>query len=311
MAAIALMAAACVDGDELLCGEGQTFASVNSGPEQCYDQCVDGACAAGFACRSGLCVGQTVPNNNNPPNNTNNNPPNNTNNTPPNNTNNTPPNNTNNTNNTPPNNTNNMCATPVNLGVCEPLCQTGCADSETCAIGRSGPNAPLEAACAPAGAVAAGGTCDAMNACGVGTVCIAEAAGDTSGTCLEICDPADPACSTAGATCAAQNQEMTVGFCIVPEDACDPLNDTCPDGEACALTNLGLQCFPSGGGQAGESCDTSNTSMTPCDKGLVCAGTSPADATCLVLCDPTNDTCADGMCQSEAIPDDPGLGVCG
>lgn len=68
--ALAVMPACGDSGSKSNCENGQKEAEVN-GTKGCYDACMDGACATGFSCKSGLCIADSSNANSNTNSNTN------------------------------------------------------------------------------------------------------------------------------------------------------------------------------------------------------------------------------------------------
>ena len=309
VAGVGLVAVSCggETNNDAQCDADQTFATVD-GVEQCYDNCTDGACGAGFTCQQNLCIADddsnNTENNNQSTNNATNNATNNqstnnqsTNNQSTNNqsTNNQSTNNTTNnqsTNNTNNTNNNGECA-PLSpaIGPCDPICQTGCAATEACVAGKTGPTAPLASQCQPAGTGAVGDACNQENLCAAGLGCFTS--DGTNFSCQQFCATADgEAACEGGAVCAAFDQnEQRIGICTMPTDECTQYpNDSCADGENCYLTNLGLRCIahhPTA--MAGDSC----ASPTDCGDEQACVGGANGNV-CANMCDPNNAMCAEG-----------------
>lgn len=297
------MVVAC-GGSEEKCGDNERLATLGGGEEQCYPVCVDGACATGNVCNSGLCVPATTDNNDDP----NNDDPNNDN---PNSEPNSEPNNddpNNDPNNGDPNNdpNNNPNANPgckqLNLGTCEPLCDpTGCGADQACVIGQESQNGPIISACQPAGTAGAGEACGQTTACQAGLLCVGSSQDDL--TCREMCDVDDAAACGADGVCGPLQGVPGLGACFPTGDECDLLDpSTCGANEACFPTDIGLQCVPSDGKALGEACapPTQQSTSVECVGGAVCAGPSAAESTCLAFCDTAGAACAAGStCQAQ------------
>jgi len=292
---VGLVAASCGGGgdnngtDE--CGADQTFATVN-GVEKCYDNCDNGACPTGFSCESNLCISDGANNgtNNGTTNNTTS-------------TNNGTTNNTTGTNNGVTNNTTGMTNNNTNgmtnggcqeimpaVGECDALCQTGCMADQNCVVASSGPGAPAMAVCQPAGTAVAGDACDQMTACAEGHGCLTTDGGATF-SCRQYCRVGDGEPSCAGAaTCAAADPNIPeLGICIEPEDECTGYpNDSCPDGQNCYQTNIGLRCVDyNAAAMPGDAC----ASPTDCNDAQGCVGDGMTN-NCRALCDPAAPMCA-------------------
>ncbi|PCC72914.1 hypothetical protein SAMN02745121_02032 [Nannocystis exedens] len=120
------------------------------------------------------------------------------------------------------------------------------------------------------------------------------------GTCVPFCQgsPETPECP-AGTTCMIAN-EGVIALCL---PTCDPLAQTCPEGQACVAASVdpdAFFCLPGAGGQgqAFDSCDAA------CDPGLWCgepelAGECDPEALgcCLPFCDLNLPQCPGPMLQ--------------
>jgi hypothetical protein len=259
------MVVACGDDSSSDCGADQRKA-IYAGVEGCYDLCDSGACGTGYTCDpSGLCVPAGGNNSTNNANNT-----------------------TTNNNTTP---VNNATCTPSSLasGVCDPLCQTGCVGDQACVAGGN----PPVSACQPAGPGTAGAVCNNMALCAKGFGCLIESAGATSGVCREYCKPGDATACGAGETCAPLLQDLSLGACAPVSDACTVVPNSCPTGEMCYNTTVGLRCVAhSPTAMVGDAC----TTPTGCGNNMACIGTQGGGATCQLLCSttqpcPDNKTC--------------------
>lgn len=176
--------------------------------------------------------------------------------------------------------------------------------------------------CVPVtGARAAGEACtraDDTDDCARGLFCLtAQSGGAGPGTCVALCDVDDP--GSCGADHCVQFNDGVLPLCRA---ACDPLMQTCPEGQACyaVLTEQAFVCLTSsyapGHGGAGEACAT----VSGCQAGLLCAPASelaacPGDLCCTPLCPIGSDLCAPPLaCEQvydvDAYPEYAGVGYC-
>ncbi len=279
--ASSFLAVACGDDAAKTCTDTQVLAAVNGSAEACYDKCETGVCGVGSKCNAQqICIPNAVSTNNTPNNTSTNNAATNnatTNNASTNNaTNNAATNNaTNNTTN------NNGACTPSSVGgVCDPLCQTGCAATQACIAGGN----PVMSACVAPGTGGQGATCNAMMGCQVGFACALGSATATSGTCQKFCKPGAGTCG-AGFECGAMLQDLSLGACAPVEDKCTVLPNNCPDNQMCYNTNLGLQCINyKQGAMPGDTC----AAPTDCGDTQACIGMQGGALACAQLCDPNN-----------------------
>ncbi len=122
-------------------------------------------------------------------------------------------------------------------------------------------------------------SCTSDASCASGGQCIAEASGATSGYCTVPCD-ASNACPV-GASCFWLDQAQT-------RSGCYPTGQTCIGYSGGGTTGGGT----TGTATEGQSC---NGSTINCATGLVCAGSSAADARCYRTCNPSGaSTCGSG-----------------
>ena len=250
-------------------------------------------------------------NNMNNANNTNN--VNNTNNTnsATNNTNNATNNATNNGTNNATNNANNannqnngMCMVlNPSIGECDPLCQTGCMDEDSC-IGRQEDAEVNEftSSCVAAGNGMQGDACATDEECSAGFMCIALDGGESQ--CRQYCRPGSdvaPQCPM-GFTCRAFQLELRVGVCDQPIDECQPIPDSCSEQENCYDTPNGKRCAAfDADAMPGDAC----TNSTDCPDGYRCVGESGENEICRRLCDPNDvDTCDPGSSCRSLVDED-------
>lgn len=142
--------------------------------------------------------------------------------------------------------------------------------------------------CAP-GSMTCPNNCDASRPCPTGQTC-------TSGMCKYAPGGQDQACPTgscqAGLLCVGSSEaDATCRKACTPGGA-----NVCPSGQSCyTLTNGSGACFP-GGGTVGEGQACGNAA---CSAGLVCVGSSAADAVCRRVCNPASPACPSGTaCQT-------------
>jgi len=299
------------------CSDGEVLATYQ-GTKKCYPECtMDSDCGAGLHCQGGsICVGGEAGTNNgaNNGNNGSNNGTTGSNNGGNNGSNNGTTGSNNGSNNGTNSGTNNGTGGCMELdppipganggASCDPICQTGCGMDEACVAGSSGPGSPIQSSCQPAGTGMQGDSCSQMSPCAAGYGC-AGASADTA-TCQQYCDPnaMDPGCDDPDAMCSPLQDEMRLGVCAVPEDACSLTDDMCPQDQKCAPTNLGLQCVPAGTKMAGDTCAAGD-----CARGLVCVNINN-NSTCRKLCDPnaaTNDCAQDQSCNTFSNTDKGGF----
>ncbi|HEY0136544.1 MAG TPA: ribulose phosphate epimerase, partial [Nannocystis sp.] len=129
--------------------------------------------------------------------------------------------------------------------------------------------------------------------CALGTMCWFLDA-ENKGTCIEMCTgSADAPMCPGGKTCDESND----GVIIICLDTCDPLAQTCPDGQICFFDGVdAFICdFDASGeqGKYGDPCEYINV----CDYGLFCA-----DVTLVPGC---AETMATGCCSPYCNVNDP------
>ena len=120
-----------------------------------------------------------------------------------------------------------------------------------------------------------------------------------NGVCTPHCvgSPDAPSCDDPNRVCSI-NGDGVLTLCL---PTCDPLTDTCDDGQGCYPFDLVFFCAPDASGKGGgpfESCEFVNG----CDPGTVCV---PGDAA--TACD--SGACCSPYCNLEA-PDCPDPMVC-
>ena len=159
---------------------------------------------------------------------------------------------------------------------------------------------------------------DDTDDCARGLFCLTEQSGGAGpGTCVALCDVGDP--GSCGADHCVQFNDGVLPLCRA---ACDPLAQTCPQGQACyaVLTEQVFVCltssFAPGHGLAGEPCAT----ISACRPGLLCAPAAeldvcPEDLCCTPLCPTGVEDCpAPLACEQvydvAAFPEYAGVGYC-
>ena len=184
-------------------------------------------------------------------------------------------------------------------GGCDLLSPTSCPDvggaRQACYPGM------MMSECATAGSAGLGASCDALNDCDTGLVCLA------SGTCVAACCGNDDCelgemCQPLGD---ADGNPLPngVGVCNRPT-TCTPLPNSCPAMEQCTLTGTdgSTDCAPLGPNTEGMPCGGAAGGL--CVEGLGCYGTMGGSATCIRFCR----LGMAGDCTGGATCNDSGLG---
>ncbi len=165
-----------------------------------------------------------------------------------------------------------------------------CPQGETCAlVSQQGDTACTMAGTGQIGQACAGGG----SGCAEG-VCINLG----TPTCYEGCDQMNP-CASATAVCQGLQgpggTALSFGICQ-DVTACDPVMDTCPQGEVCSIVSAqgDTGCAPAGNAAVGATC---GGAAGNCVRGGICldVGMGPR---CYAPCDPMAmpTTCTMGMC---------------
>ena len=152
--------------------------------------------------------------------------------------------------------------------------------------------------------VAEGGGVSGIDNCAVGTMCWFLDA-ENKGTCVEMCTgSADSPMCSGDKVCDESND----GVIIVCLDTCDPLAQTCPEGQICFFDGVDtfICDFDASGeeGQYGDPCAYINV----CDYGLFCAnqmavpGCESADGCCSSYCNLTEPNTCMGAPEQECVP---------
>ena len=187
-------------------------------------------------------------------------------------------NNTNNmTNNGTTNQNNQNCVESTVAGPCDALCQTGCADMQTCVAGIFMQGGMPEEICQPIGPGIQGAACDQNAPCAKGFGCL-------GGTCNKYCRLPDgmPSCG-AGEGCVGFAEGANIGVC---RSGCTFLPDSCAATEKCvSVSATATTCIPAGAKAVGEACAAGE-----CGKGAACIGPQGGPTNCRTICDPNNAT---------------------
>ncbi len=149
-----------------------------------------------------------------------------------------------------------------------------------------------------------------VDTCNIGSMCWGVDPETNEGTCVAMCggDQEAPLCEDPDSTCVIVND----GVLTICLDKCDPLLQSCDEGQACYPANSGFACAPDASGPelgtAGDPCQAING----CDVGLFCApaaavpGCTDSARCCSDFCDlsaddPTDD-CFSADLGQECIP---------
>jgi hypothetical protein len=132
--------------------------------------------------------------------------------------------------------------------------------------------------------------------CDVATMCWDVDPKTNMGSCVSFCSGSEnnPVCNNPDDACSISNE----GVLILCLPTCDPVQQPCPDGQACYPVNADWVCAPDAGGEAGAHGDPCEY-LNVCDPGLICVGAEFVD-------DPCNPASA-GCCASVCDLDDPGV----
>ena len=198
------------------------------------------------------------------------------------------------------------CAVDCPCTPCNPLTSTGCKATQQCYVATGG----LQ--CGGFGKVAEGGTCQYLNDCALGSMCV-------GGICRKICATAG---TSMGCSAPADCQELAdstgplgynLGACFAPDNCNLITSSGCPSGQACFPASNGKQC-----GTAGKvGLDGVCKSVSDCAAGFLCLNNGATSGTCKKRCDTTDaSTCPTPLtCGTVTIGDPPALigenfGVC-
>ncbi|MFT5356315.1 MAG: hypothetical protein ACI9KE_003538 [Polyangiales bacterium] len=165
--------------------------------------------------------------------------------------------------------------------MCNVVLGTGCEAAESCFVAGGADSAM--SVCAPAGAVALGGTCMAADECQLGLSCIGN-------TCQPLCCGDSDADCPAGGVCNGLSNLEGIGVCLLP-DGCDLVMQTgCGAMLGCypLSSEGGTRCATSGAAAVGAACEASND----CAGGTICLD----DGVCHSLCALESETCGDQRC---------------
>jgi hypothetical protein len=108
--------------------------------------------------------------------------------------------------------------------------------------------------------------------CGVASMCWAVDPETNVGTCVSFCsgNESNPSCDDPNTTCSITNG----GALILCLPSCDPLLQSCADGQGCYPISNAFVCVPNAsptdGGNYGDACEYANV----CNPGLFCAPAS-------------------------------------
>lgn len=138
-----------------------------------------------------------------------------------------------------------------------------------------------------------------LDSCDLGSMCWDVDAETDIGVCTPHCigSPGDPACEDSTRVCSIGGDSI-LALCL---PTCDPLMDSCDEGEGCYPWEQTFICAPDTSGEGGgpfETCEFTNG----CDPGAVCV---PGEVA--AVCDSTN--CCTPFCSLEA-PDCPDTMIC-
>lgn len=134
-----------------------------------------------------------------------------------------------------------------------------------------------------------------IDSCELGAMCWDVDPETNEGTCAELCmgNESEPFCSDPAMICAGRGP-----FLCLP--TCCPIEQDCPEGQACYPINDTFSCAPDAsgdGGGFGDSCEFINV----CDPGLVCLASdvlppgqpcSGAGGCCTAMCETNKTSCS-------------------
>ncbi|MEO0321716.1 MAG: hypothetical protein AAF447_02075 [Myxococcota bacterium] len=190
-------------------------------------------------------------------------------------------------------------------GACDLRTGMSCAAEEACYFVEGAGGEPAAPRCAPAGAVASGGTCAQPQDCAPGLACVAA---DGGNFCAPACCSAGPADCAAGEICRgfvdAGDASLGFGYCDTPDNCDLVLQDDCGAGEICVAVSIDLEgnsdgsadCVPAPADavEAGGAC---GGPLPGCGGGLVCVQLAGAESsTCERYCDPAAAMGTPGSC---------------
>lgn len=142
------------------------------------------------------------------------------------------------------------------------------------------------------------GTASGYDTCEVGAICWIGAGKEGAGECIAYCggDPDEPSCPTEQ-SCSNSNQGV-ISVCL---PGCDPIAQSCPEGQGCYLGTENFTCVPdaSGGSGYGSPCEFINacTPGTVCLSQAVVGGCPVGNSGC---CTPYCDVDEPDTCPGEA-----------
>lgn len=147
-----------------------------------------------------------------------------------------------------------------------------------------------------------GGHVSGYDSCAKGSMCWNVDPETCLGRCVEQCKglPDQPICTQPSTLCLT-GAEAVLTLCL---PVCDPLEQTCPEGEVC-IPNLmnpsSFICLKDASGEAGQVFDVCEY-LNACDPGLLCANPELAEE-----CEQSVGGCCLPFCDL-AAPDCPGVG---
>ena len=141
-----------------------------------------------------------------------------------------------------------------------------------------------------------------IDSCDVGALCWDVDPTTNEGTCVEYCtgDDANPICLDPEMQCGGPRD---FPLCL---PTCCPLEQDCPQGQACYAINHDFACAPDVSGEMGGFGDTCEF-VNVCDPGLLCLGAAAITecdgaGCCTLLCEVGFEGCSDLQPGLECVP---------
>ena len=174
--------------------------------------------------------------------------------------------------------------------VCEPW-------NDMCPMGQKCQQVASDAVgCGMEGTGTKGMPCTGPGGCVKNTICVN--LGGAGGICYEACNATGGTCTDMNQRCGGLMNQMggplPYGICQDRPMGCNPADDQCPAGQACAfISNTEVGCITEGTNGTDQPC---GGAMGGCMRGHACVDTG-GGATCKIACDANNPCAMMAMCN--------------